>query len=57
MIKVWGPNLESKIDKIKLQLKESGTPDHSEKLAKTELLEKTFLFKGYQAYFESLIPK
>jgi hypothetical protein len=57
VIKVWGPNLEKKIGKIKLMLKESGTADHLEMLAKTELLENTFLFEGYQAYFESLIPK
>ena len=38
-------------------LKESGTPEDLEKLSKTELLQETFLFEGYQEYFENLIPK
>lgn len=57
VINVWGPNLEAKIGTIKSQLKESGTPEHLENLRKTELLEQTFLFEGYQDFFESLIPK
>lgn len=57
VIKQWGPNLENKIDTIKTKLRESGTPEHLEYLEKTELLEKTFLFKNYQEHFENLIPK
>jgi thiamine kinase-like enzyme len=49
--------LVKKIGKIKEMLKESGSSEDLENLAKTELLEKTFLFEGYQEYFESLIPK
>lgn len=57
VINEWGPNLVAKIDKLKAMLKEAGTPAHLENLKKAELLQETFLFEGYQDYFESLIPK
>lgn len=57
VIKEWAPNLQAKIGKMKEMLAASTDAEHQEYLMKTELLERTFLFDGYQEFFESLIPK
>jgi len=57
VIKQWAPNLKSKIDRMKEMLKESSSPEHHKNLRIVEQVERTFLFEGYQEFFESLIPK
>ena len=57
VIKQWAPNLKSKIHRMKEMLKESGSREHMKNLRIAQLVEKTFLFDGYQDYFQNLIPK
>lgn len=49
----WGPALQSNIEAMKQKLSEC---NDQKNLKIVEMVEKTFLFEGYQQYFQNLIP-
>lgn len=54
---VWGPALQKRIPDMKRRLIEDGKEKHAYQLKVIDLIEKTFLFEGYQEHFNKQIPR
>ena len=54
VIKIWGPQLQAQISQMKQKLSQEG---QTKNLQIVEMVHKTFLFEGYQQFFENLIPQ
>ena len=48
VLNTWGPTLQGNMEALKQKLTEAG---HKKNLEIVEMVEKTFLFEGYQKFF------
>lgn len=57
IIKEWGPAVKKRLPSFRGKLLQDNGIEHPASLKLIDAFDKTFLFKGYEEYFSSLVPR